>query len=183
MKIEKTNIDGLIIIEPDVFYDHRGWFYEVYSKSKYEEIGIMCRFIQGNRSYTIHKNTIRGLHLQAGKYAQAKLIQCIKGSVMDVAVDLRESSPTFGKWVSMELSEENKKQVYIPKGFAHGFLTLENDCDVLYNVDEHYNRDSERTILYNDMDLDVNWGSEDFILSDKDKKGISLKEFMKEKGM
>ncbi|MEJ8738667.1 dTDP-4-dehydrorhamnose 3,5-epimerase, partial [Erysipelotrichaceae bacterium HCN-30851] len=124
MKVEKTKIPGVLIVHPDVHGDHRGYFMETYNKQKYEELGICADFVQDNMSFSAQKGTLRGLHWQNAPMAQSKLVSCTKGKVIDVAVDIRKESPTYGEWVSVELSEENKLQFFIPQGFAHGFLTL-----------------------------------------------------------
>jgi dTDP-4-dehydrorhamnose reductase/dTDP-4-dehydrorhamnose 3,5-epimerase len=168
MNIVKTKLDDVWIIEPDVFGDHRGWFTETYSKKKFEEVGITVNFIQDNHSMSSQKGTLRGLHYQTNPKAQTKLVRCSKGKILDVAVDLRKGSATFGNWVSVELSDENKRQLLIPKGFAHGFLSLTDKVEVQYKVDEFYSVDCDRSIRYNDPDIGVEWGIENPILSQKD---------------
>lgn len=174
MKITRTDIEGLIIIEPQVFGDHRGWFCESYSKKKLSECGIDCEFVQDNHSFSAHKGTIRGLHFQLNPKAQAKLVRCTRGRILDVAVDIRKGSPTYKKWVAVELSDENKKQFFIPKGFAHGFLTLTENVEVQYKTDEYYAPEYDRSIAYNDTEINVDWGIKDPILSEKDKKAPKL---------
>ena len=140
MKAIETKIPGVLIIETDVFGDHRGYFTETYNKPKYEALGITTEFVQDNMSFSAQKGTLRGLHWQNPPYAQAKLVSCTKGTVIDVAVDIRKGSPTFGQWVSVELSAENHRQFFIPRGFAHGFLTL-TDCKCQYmNVQKVENK-------------------------------------------
>lgn len=168
MNIVKTKLDDVLIIEPDVFGDHRGWFTETYSKKKFGEVGINVDFIQDNHSMSSQKGTLRGLHFQTNPKAQTKLVRCTRGKILDVAVDLRKGSATFGKWVSVELSEENKRQLLIPKGFAHGFLSLTEDVEVQYKVDEYYSPECDRSIKYNDPDIGVVWGIDNPILSQKD---------------
>ena len=168
MNIIKTDIEDVIIIEPKVFGDHRGWFTETYSKEKFREFGIDIDFIQDNHSLSAQKGTLRGLHFQLNPKAQTKLVRCTKGRILDVAVDIREGSPTYKKWVAVELTEENKKQLLIPKGFAHGFLTLTDDVEVQYKVDEYYSPENDRSIRYDDPEIGVAWGIEDPILSEKD---------------
>lgn len=168
MNILKTDIEGVIIIEPKVFGDHRGWFTETYSKEKFRELGLDIEFIQDNHSFSAKKGTLRGLHFQRNPKAQTKLVRCTKGKMLDVAVDIRKGSPTFRKWVAVELSEENKKQLLIPKGFAHGFLTLTENVEVQYKVDEYYSPDSDRSIRFDDPEIGVVWGVETPILSEKD---------------
>ena len=172
-KIE-TGIDGLFVIEPKVFGDKRGWFMESWSKKKFEEVGINCEFVQDNHSFSEKKGTLRGLHFQKGEYAQAKLVRVLRGRVYDVAVDLRKNSPTFLKWFGVELSEENKKELFIPRGFAHGFLTLTDNVEFAYKADNYYNKESEGAIRFDDEKIGVDWeladlGGGEVIVSDKDK--------------
>lgn len=176
MNIVKTNVEDVIIIEPKVFGDHRGWFTETYSKEKFKEHGVEIDFIQDNHSFSAQKGTLRGLHFQLDPKAQTKLVRCTKGKVLDVAVDLREGSPTYKKWIAVELTEENKKQLLIPKGFAHGFLTLTDDVEVQYKVDEYYSPENDRSIRFDDPDIGVIWGVDSPILSDKDLNAPLLKE-------
>ena len=175
MKVLKTDIKDLLIIEPQVFGDHRGWFFESYSKLKLMEHGLECDFVQDNQSFSAQKGTLRGLHFQLNPKAQAKLVRCTRGAILDVAVDLRKGSPTYKKWLSIELSADNKKQYFIPKGFAHGFLALTDDVEVQYKTDEYYAPECDRSIAYNDGELDVQWGIDHPILSEKDKKAALLK--------
>lgn len=168
MNIIKTEIEDVLIIEPKVFGDHRGWFTETYSKEKFKELGINIDFIQDNHSLSAQKGTLRGLHFQLNPKAQTKLVRCTKGKILDVAVDIRDGSPTYKKWVAVELTEDNKKQLLIPKGFAHGFLTLTDDVEVQYKVDEYYSPENDRSIRYDDPEIGVAWGIEDPILSEKD---------------
>ncbi|MEG2957341.1 MAG: dTDP-4-dehydrorhamnose 3,5-epimerase [Christensenellaceae bacterium] len=168
MKVTKTKIEGLIVIEPDCFGDNRGWFMETYSKPKFEQIGIDCEFVQDNHSFSAVKGTLRGLHFQINPMAQSKLLRCTKGTVLDVAVDLRKDSPTYKKWHSVELSAENKKQFFMPKGFAHGFLTLTDDVEIQYKVDAVYSKECDRSIRFDDAELGVDWGIANPILSQKD---------------
>lgn len=176
MKIEKTKLDGVFIIEPDVFGDDRGWFMESYSKQKLEELGVNIDFVQDNHSFSSRKGTLRGLHFQNNPHAQSKLIRCTKGEVLDVAVDIRKNSPTYKQWISVELTEKNHKQLFIPKGFAHGFLTLTGNVEFQYKVDEYYNKESDRSIRYNDPEIAIDWQLDDLILSDKDKDAPLLKD-------
>ncbi len=159
MKLTKTKIDGVVIIEPDVFGDKRGWFMETYNEEKFKELGIDCKFVQDNMSYSAVKGTLRGLHYQKEPYCQSKLVRCTKGTVIDVAVDIRKGSPTYGEWVSVELSEENKKMFFMPKGMAHGFLTISDEVEFQYKVDNLYNKESEGGIRYDDPTVNVDWGS------------------------
>lgn len=178
MKVTETKIPGVIIIEPDVFGDHRGYFMETYSTKKYEEIGITTTFVQDNMSFSAQKGTLRGLHFQNAPMAQAKLVSCTKGAVIDVAVDIRKGSPTYKQWVAVELSAENKKQFFIPRGFAHGFLTLTDDVEFRYKVDNLYSKEHDRGIRYDDPTINVDWGSLlngiEPILSEKDTTGPIL---------
>lgn len=176
MKITETKLKGLIIIEPNVIGDHRGWFMETYSKKKLEELGINVSFVQDNHSFSAAKGTLRGLHYQLSPKSQTKLVRCIKGAIFDVVVDIRKGSDTFGEWFGIELSAENKMQLLIPKGFAHGFITLINDVEVQYKVDEIYAPDCERGIIWNDPDLGIKWPTDITpILSTKDEKAPLLK--------
>ena len=176
MKITKTKLDGVIIIEPDIFGDNRGFFMESWNKEKMAELGLDYDFVQDNHSKSTVKGTLRGIHFQKGDKAQAKLVRCIKGAVLDVAVDLRQSSPTFKQWVGVELSEKNKKQLLIPRGFGHGFVTLTNDVEFLYKADNYYAPEADAGIRWNDPDIGVEWGVENPILSEKDKKNPFLKD-------
>ena len=176
MKVIETEIPGVLIIETDVFGDHRGYFTETYSKPKYEKLGITVDFVQDNMSFSGQKGTLRGLHWQNPPYAQSKLVSCTKGKVIDVAVDIRKGSPTYGKWVSVELSAENKKQLLIPRGFGHGFVTLTDDVEFLYKADNYYASEADAGIRWNDPDVGVEWGVENPILSEKDKKNPFLKD-------
>lgn len=180
MKVIKTKIPGVIIIEPDVFGDHRGYFMETYSTSKFHEIGINNVFVQDNMSFSANKGTLRGLHFQNNPKGQAKLVSCTKGAVIDVAVDIRKGSPTYKQWVAVELSAENKKFFFIPSGFAHGFLTITDDVEFRYKVDNLYSKECDRGIRYDDPTINVDWGTLlngiEPILSEKDKKGPTLDE-------
>lgn len=173
MKVIETEIPGVLIVETDVFGDHRGYFTETYSKPKYEKLGITVDFVQDNMSFSAAEGTLRGLHWQNPPYAQSKLVSCTKGKVIDVAVDIRKGSPTFGKWVSCELSADNHRQFFIPQGFAHGFLTLTPDVEFRYKVDNVYDKASEGSIRYDDPTVAVDWGmllnGREPVLSDKDR--------------
>lgn len=166
MKIIETKIPEVKIIEPDVFGDHRGYFFETWSEPKYAELDFVP--VQDNESFTAKKGTLRGLHFQQSPMAQSKIVRVIKGRVMDVAVDIRKGSPTYLQWVSAELSEENKRQFFIPQGFAHGFLTLTDDVIFCYKVDNLYSKECDRSIRFDDPDIGVQWNISDPILSDKD---------------
>lgn len=179
MKITKTKLDGVVIIEPDIFGDNRGFFMESWNKKKMEEVGLYYDFVQDNHSKSTVKGTLRGIHFQKGDKAQAKLVRCVKGVVLDVAVDLRKNSPTFKQWVGVELSAENKKQLLIPRGFGHGFVTLTDDVEFLYKADNYYAPEAEGGIRWNDPDIGVEWGVENPILSEKDKINPLLKNLIK----
>lgn len=169
MKIVETGLPGLVVIEPRVFEDDRGYFFESYQRDRYHEAGIDKPFIQDNESKSV-KGVVRGLHYQLGESAQAKLVRVVKGSVFDVAVDLRKGSPTFGKWFGLEIDENNKKQLYVPRGFAHGFSVLSETAIFTYKCDNVYERSSERSINPFDPALAINWKLEgiEAIVSEKD---------------
>jgi len=177
---EKFEIDGLVLVKPKVFGDNRGFFMESYRKSEFVRNGIDCEFVQDNHSIS-KKGVLRGLHYQAKPKAQAKLIRCSKGKIYDVAVDLRKNSKTFGKWLKVELSEENKNMLFIPKGFAHGFVVLSNEAEVLYKNDEEFLPEHDRGLLWCDNVVNIDWGI-DFepILSEKDKNQPKLCEINQE---
>lgn len=176
MKVVSTEIEDLFIIEPQVFGDNRGWFMESWSQKKMEEAGLFYNFVQDNHSFSAVKGTLRGLHFQKGSSSQAKLVRCVRGAVFDVAVDLRKNSKTYKKWVGCILSEENKKQFLIPRGFAHGFLTLTDNVEFVYKADNYYDPQADRNIIWNDEEINVDWGIENPILSEKDKKAPKLSE-------
>ncbi|MBO1511890.1 dTDP-4-dehydrorhamnose 3,5-epimerase [Metabacillus bambusae] len=177
MNIIKTIFEDVFVIEPSVFGDHRGWFMETYSDLKFDEAGINLKFVQDNHSFSVTKGTLRGLHYQLNPKAQSKLVRCTKGSIFDVAVDIRKGSPTFGKWFGIELSEDNKRQLLIPKGFAHGFMTLVDNVEVQYKVDELYSPEYDRGILWNDPTIGIDWSSQITpVLSAKDEKAPPLKD-------
>ncbi|MBO5638801.1 MAG: dTDP-4-dehydrorhamnose 3,5-epimerase [Oscillospiraceae bacterium] len=164
------------IIEPKVFGDNRGFFMETWSKREFEEHGQFYDFVQDNHSLSSVKGTLRGIHFQRGEKAQAKLVRCVRGAVLDVAVDLRPSSPTYKLWQAVELSEENKRQFLIPRGFGHGFLTLTDHVEFLYKADNPYAPEADAGILWNDPELGVDWGIADPILSEKDKRNPLLRD-------
>ena len=176
MKLTKTKLEGVVIIEPDVFGDNRGFFMESWSKRSFEEAGLYYDFVQDNHSSSTVKGTLRGIHFQRGEWSQAKLVRCVKGAVLDVAVDLRPGSPTYKKWVAVELSEENKRMVMIPRGFGHGFVTLTDNVEFLYKADNPYAPESEGGIRWNDPELNIDWGLQNPVLSDKDKVNPFLKD-------
>jgi dTDP-4-dehydrorhamnose 3,5-epimerase len=176
MNVTKTEIDGLLILEPQVFGDHRGWFMETWTKNRFEENGIHVEFVQDNQSFSAQKGTLRGLHFQTNPKSQTKLLRCSRGEILDVAVDLRKGSPTYKKWVSVRLSAENKLQFLMPKGIAHGFVTLTDDVEVQYKVDEYYSPECDRSVRFDDPEIGVDWGVKDPILSEKDLKAPLLKD-------
>lgn len=171
MKLIETPLKDCYVIEPIIFEDDRGYFYEKYNEKRFENLtGLNGHFVQDNISKSSY-GVLRGLHLQKGEYAQAKLVSCLEGEVWDVAVDLRVDSPTFGQWYGVELTAENKRQFYIPRGFAHGFSVLSNIAIFTYKCDNFYNKESEGGILWNDTDLNIDWKlpTEVIQLSEKDK--------------
>ena len=176
MELIKTSINGLLIIKPDVFKDDRGYFYESYNKECFAKVGLNIDFVQDNESKS-SKGVLRGLHFQKPPFAQGKLVRVIKGAVMDVAVDLRKDSPTYGKWESVVLTEENKLQFWIPEGFAHGFVAMEDNTIFNYKCTNVYNKESEGSILWNDPDININWNIDNPILSEKDKISPLFKNF------
>ncbi len=176
MKFTETALRGVYIVEPQVFGDHRGFFMESWSKRAFEEAGLFYDFVQDNHSSSTVKGTLRGIHFQRGDKAQAKLVRCAKGAVLDVAVDLRPGSPNYKKWIAVELSAENKKQLLIPRGFGHGFVTLTDDVEFLYKADNYYAPEADGGIRWNDPELAVNWGVEAPVLSEKDGKSPFLKD-------
>lgn len=177
MKVTRTNLEGLLIIEPKVYGDPRGYFTETYHRSRLESLGIRREFIQDNQSRSTY-GVIRGLHFQREPHAQAKLIRVTEGTILDVAVDLRNGSPTFGKWLGMELSAENHLQLLIPPGFAHGFSVLSDQATVFYKCDAYYHPASESGIRYNDPDLRIDWiiDPAEAVISDKDRALPLLKD-------
>ncbi len=176
MEIKTTPIPDLFIIQPKVFEDERGYFFESYSKSVFEKQGIDVEFVQDNQSLS-QKGVLRGLHFQNPPFAQGKLVRAIKGAIFDVAVDLRKLSPTYGYHFDIELNEKNKTMLWIPPGFAHGFLTLEDNTIFSYKCSNIYNKASEDSILWNDPTLSINWDVNNPILSEKDKTGQLFKDF------
>lgn len=170
MKMIQTDVLDVYILEPQVFGDSRGWFMESWSKRTMEQAGLHYDFVQDNQSYSAQKGTLRGLHFQKGKDSQAKLVRCTRGAVFDVAVDLRKGSPTYKKWTGVELSSENKRQFLIPRGFAHGFLTLTDNVEFQYKADNFYAPEADRNIRWNDPKIGVKWGIAEPFLSAKDQK-------------
>lgn len=170
MNFIETAIRGVVIVEPQIFGDHRGFFMESWSKRAFEEAGYRYDFVQDNHSSSTVKGTLRGVHFQRGEKAQAKLVRCPKGAVLDVAVDLRRSSPTYKRWVSVELTAENRRQLLIPRGFGHGFLTLTDNVEFFYKVDNPYAPEADGGIRWDDPELKVDWGVTEPILSNKDRR-------------
>lgn len=179
-EFEKLRIPDIILVKPKIFGDNRGFFMESYKKSEFFNAGIKEEFIQDNHSKSI-KGVLRGLHYQLKPCCQAKLVRCTRGRIFDVAVDIRKDSNTFGKWVGVELSEENKNLLYIPEGFAHGFVVLSDEAELLYKTNNEYSFEHDRGLLWNDPQINVDWGI-DFepIVSDKDKKQPNLSELKDE---
>ena len=174
MKVTPLSIPDVLLIEPQVFGDDRGFFYESFNQNKFEEaMGKKINFVQDNHSKSV-KGVLRGLHYQLTPKAQGKLVRVIQGEVFDVAVDLRQSSPTFGKWVGEIISSENKKQMWIPEGFAHGFLTLSDTSEFLYKTTDFYSPEHERSIIWNDPNINIVWPLEQVFLSNKDLKALFL---------
>jgi dTDP-4-dehydrorhamnose 3,5-epimerase len=169
MKITNTPFEGLLILESIEFHDERGYFTEAYNEQTLRKNGIVSHFVQDNQSYS-RKNVMRGLHFQNIPYEQTKLVRVLSGTILDVVVDLRKQQPTFGKSMSIELSAANKKQFYIPKGFAHGFVVISDSAEVLYKADEHYNKEAEGGLYFNDPALGIDWGihENEAIISSKD---------------
>jgi dTDP-4-dehydrorhamnose 3,5-epimerase len=174
--IIKTDLPGVLILEPQVFGDSRGWFLESWSRRDMEAAGLFYDFVQDNHSFSSAKGTLRGIHFQNGEHAQAKIVRCIRGAVMDVAVDLRRGSPTFASWVSVELSAENKRQFLIPRGFGHAFLTLTDDVEFCYKADNYYNAEADRNIRYDDPGIGIVWPDTALILSERDRGAPFLAE-------
>jgi dTDP-4-dehydrorhamnose 3,5-epimerase len=176
METIETLIKGVFVIQPKVFQDDRGYFYEPYNKREFAKLGITDDFVQDNQSLS-QKGVLRGLHFQKPPHAQAKLIRVIQGAVWDVVVDIRKDSPTYGEYFGTELSAKNKTILYIPAGFAHGFLTLEDNTVFLYKCSDFYNKASEDSLLWNDPDINIPWNVTSPILSEKDRNGKHLKDF------
>lgn len=178
VKVIDTNLQDAKIIETDVFGDHRGFFTETYTKEKFEAVGIDFDFTQDNQSLSVEPGVLRGLHYQRAPYAQTKLLRAVTGVIYDVIVDIRKGSPTYGKWQGFILSEYNHRQLLVPKGFAHGFVTLTPNVNVAYKVDGYYNPEADGGIAFDDPDLGIDWPMpiEHLILSEKDKKHPRLKD-------
>lgn len=177
-KIE-TKLEGVVILEPQVFGDHRGWFMESWSQKNMDDLDIHVNFVQDNQSFTAKKGTIRGIHFQQNPMAQAKLVRVVNGAVIDFAVDIRKGSPTYGQWVSCEISAENKRQFYIPQGFGHAFVTLTDDVEFCYKCDNLYSKECDRNIRWNDPEIGIDWGLPEGVepcLSEKDANAPLLKD-------
>ena len=174
MNVIETKLAGVLILEPKVFGDARGWFMESWSKKKMEDAGIFVDFVQDNHSFSAEKGTLRGLHYQLNPMAQAKLLRASRGTIFDVAVDIRRGSPTYAKWVGIELSAENHRQLFIPRGFAHGFITLTNDVEVLYKADNLYAPEYDGNIRWDDPEIGIKWPIAPVVLSEKDAAAPAL---------
>lgn len=177
MEVIKTDIEGVVIIEPRIFNDDRGYFYESFSQREFEEKVCRTVFVQDNQSKSSY-GVLRGLHFQKPPYCQSKLVRCIKGAVLDVAVDIRKGSPTFGKYVAVELTEENHRQFFVPRGFAHGFAVLSEEAVFQYKCDNFYCKESEGSVAWNDPDLAIDWRipADKVLLSEKDKLSKNIRE-------
>ncbi len=176
MNIVETKIKGVFLIEPVVFGDHRGFFTETFKSNVFEKWGLPSKFIQDNHSMSLEAGTLRGLHYQKNPKAQTKLVRAIRGAIFDVAVDIRKGSPTYGQSVDVLLTAENKRQLLVPRGFAHGFVTLSPQTEVVYKVDEYYSPEDDRNILWNDPAIGIHWPFSSPILNDKDKQAPLLKD-------
>jgi len=183
MKIIKTNFEGVFILEPDIYYDSRGFFSEIFNKKNFEKAtGLNIDFVQDNLARS-GKGVLRGMHFQKGKNAQSKLVTVLKGKVQDVIIDIRPESSTYGKYLSLILSEENRRQLFIPKGFAHGYLSLEDENLFYYKIDNYYNKEAEGGIFYADKDIGINWlmNQDKLVLSEKDRSLPFFKDFENER--
>lgn len=176
MEVIETKLKGVLVLQPKVFEDARGYFFESYNRNLFLKAGLDLNFVQDNQSLS-QKGVLRGLHFQNNPHAQGKLVRVITGAVFDVAVDIRKSSPTYGQWFGMELTEENKTMMYIPEGFAHGFATLRDNTIFSYKCTNFYNKASEDCLLWNDPDIGITWNIENPLLSEKDLQGKRIKNF------
>lgn len=176
MQVSQTKLAGVLLVEPRVFGDNRGWFMESYSASKLKKLGIATRFIQDNHSYSAERGTLRGLHCQMAPKAQTKLVRCTRGAILDVVVDVRAGSPTYRQWIGVRLDADNRRQLYIPKGLLHGFITLVDDVEIEYKVDVDYSPAHDRCVRFDDPALAIDWEIANPILSDKDRNAPSLQE-------
>lgn len=178
MKVDATRLPGVLLIEPKRHGDHRGFFAETYSQQAYAELGVEAAFVQDNHSLSAAAGTVRGLHFQAPPSAQAKLVRCGRGAIFDVAVDIQRGSPTYGQWAGYTLSAENGAQLYIPAGFAHGFVTLEPDSEIIYKCSDYYAPETEGALRWDDPDIGIGWPlSAEAILSEKDARAPLLADF------
>ena len=180
MNIVSLEIPDVKVVTPNRYADDRGFFSETFNARAFQSAGIDCNFVQDNHSYSAQKSTLRGLHYQTPPHAQAKLVRVLRGAIIDVAVDARKASPTFGKYVKALLSAENGSQIFVPAGFLHGFLTLEPDTEVAYKVDDFYAKDCEGSVIWNDPELAIDWGvaAKDVVLSEKDAQAESWSAFI-----
>jgi dTDP-4-dehydrorhamnose 3,5-epimerase len=176
MLVEKTKLPDVMLITPRRFGDARGWFMETFNAPRMAEAGLAMNWVQDNQSYSAAKGTLRGLHYQRPPHAQDKLVRCSRGALLDVAVDFRTGSPTFGKWISVELSAENGRQLLVPKGFLHGFVTLTDDTEVQYKCTDVYAPDCDGAVRWDDPEIGIDWGTTAPILSDKDAKAPLMKD-------
>lgn len=179
LKVEALEIPDVKLVTPSRFGDQRGYFSETYNAQRFIAAGIDADFVQDNHSYSALAGTVRGLHYQAPPFAQAKLVRVLRGAILDVAVDVRAGSPTYGKWVKAELSAENGVQIFVPRGFLHGFITRAPDTEIAYKVDSYYSKECDGAVIWNDPELDIDWetGSTQAILSEKDLKALKFNEF------
>ncbi len=179
LKVESLAIPDVKLVTPPRFGDDRGFFSETYNAQRFKEAGIDADFVQDNHSLSAKRGTVRGLHYQAPPFAQAKLVRVLRGAIIDVAVDVRKGSPTYGKWVSAEMSAKNGVQIYVPRGFLHGFATLEPDTEIAYKVDNYYSKECDGAVLWNDPTLAIDWGipSAEAVLSDKDAAAPAFADF------
>ena len=177
--VESLAIEDVKLVTPQRFGDDRGFFSETYNQQRFFEAGITAEFLQDNHSLSAQKGTIRGLHYQSPPFAQAKLVRVLRGSILDVAVDVRSGSPTYGQWVSAELSAENGVQIFVPRGFLHGFATLEPDTEIAYKVDNYYSKECDGAVLWNDASLNIDWGiaAGEAVLSEKDAAAPAFADF------
>lgn len=178
MEFKKRKLEGTVEIQLKPHEDSRGFFMRTFDEKIFREIGIKNNWVQENHSKSMVKNVIRGLHFQLPPFSETKLVRCIRGKILDIFVDLREGSKTFGQWDSIELSEENKKMILIPRGFAHGFCTLSEISEVTYKVDNYYSSEFERGLIWNDTTLEIEWPADFPILSEKDKRNMTFDEFV-----
>lgn len=179
MNVEKTSLEEVVVLTPRRFEDPRGWFSEVWNQETLRGLGIDINFVQDNHSYSVPAGTVRGLHYQSPPHAQDKLVRVGRGSVLDVAVDVRNGSPQYGKWVGVELSAQNGKQLLVPKGFLHGFVTLEPETEVLYKCSDYYAADCDGAVRFDDPDIGIDWGLDvqNFTVSDKDANATAFRDF------